>query len=290
MSLLTKTKGTAMDEQAQQLSESNHASHQCRLCGGSLTEKFSSVILNKYQITYYLCGNCNSLQTEYPYWLDEAYSEKNYNTDTGALQRNINNFASCYALSKLLSVNKFVDFGGKDGLLCRFLRDHLIDCYVYDKYSTPTYSLDFEASPNFKNVDLVMAFEVFEHFSNPKVDLDEIFSFQSNFVLVTTTFYSDQNADWWYLAKETGQHVFFYSTQAINLVAKRYGYGVTMVGGMILFYKTNIPDIHNKIVSCQTALKGWIFQAIKSYIFHLPAPGAQKDYEHVISKVVQQQL
>ncbi len=175
-------------------------------------------------------------------------------------------------------------------MLCRFLRDHLTDCYVYDKYSTPTYSIDFVASANLKNIDLVMAFEVFEYFSNPKVDLDEIFSFQSNFVLVTTAFYSDQNADWWYLAKESGQHVFFYSTQAINLVANKYGYGVTTVGGMILFFKTNIPDIHNKIVSCQTALTGWIFQAIKSYIFHLPAPGVQNDYEHVISKVAQQQL
>lgn len=279
-----------MNEKLQQLSDSHHTSHECRLCGGSLTEHFSSVLLNKHQITYFLCGNCYSLQTEYPYWLDEAYSEKNFNLDTGALQRNINNFASCYALSKLLSINKIVDFGGKDGLLCRFLRDHLFDCYVYDKYSTPTYSIDFEASANLGNIDLVTAFEVFEHFSNPKADLDEIFSFNSNFILVTTALYSNQNADWWYLAKESGQHVFFYSAQAINFIANKYGYGVTIVGGMILFFKKNIPDIQKKIVSCQTALDGWIFQAIKSYVFNLPTPGVQNDYEKVISKVNQQQL
>jgi hypothetical protein len=261
--------------------------YKCRLCDGVLAKKFNCIILNKHDVTYYLCSDCSSLQTEHPHWLDEAYSVTDFNLDTGALQRNINNFAACYTLAKLLSVDRVIDFGGKDGLLCRFLRDHLIDCYVYDKYSKPSYSIDFEAGSSQSNVDLVLAFEVFEHLPNPRVDLEEIFSFQSKYVLVTTDIYSNQGSDWWYLAKEGGQHVFFYSAQAINFIARKYGYGVTIVGSMILFFKEDIPEVLNKIVSSQTALDGWIFQAIKSYVFLLPTPGVGADYNFVKNKLSQ---
>jgi len=263
----------------------NRKDNFCRLCGGTLYKLFKKKLLRKYDVSYYKCQHCNSALTENPYWLDEAYSQQNYNLDTGALQRNIGNFAGCYTLSKIFSANRIVDFGGKDGILCRFLRDHLIDCFVYDKYSRPNYSLDFELRSSTTNIDMVLAFEVFEHFTNPHADLDEIFSFESKLVVATTALYSDQGNDWWYFSPESGQHVFFYSPQAINLIAQKYRYGVTLVGGYILFYKTDIPEIQNKIISAQSALTGWIFQAIKSYIFLLPTPGVQNDFDFVRSKL-----
>ncbi len=259
----------------------------CRLCGGALNYIFTEKILRKYSVSYYKCSNCHSAQTESPYWLEESYSAESYNIDTGALQRNLTNFAACYTLSKILSVDKVVDFGGKDGVLCRFLRDHLIDCFVYDKYSKPSYAPEFEVTQGTSNVDMVLAFEVLEHFTNPNVDLDEIFSFEPKYVVATTELYSNQGDDWWYLAKESGQHVFFYSAQAINLIAQKYGYAVTMVGNYILFFKADISDIQKKIISSQSALAGWIFQAIKSYVFLLPTPGVQTDFDFVRSKLNQ---
>ena len=258
----------------------------CRLCDGILGGFFTGKILGKYEVEYYKCSKCYSVQSENPYWLDEAYSQKKYNLDTGALQRNLNNFASCYILSKILSTNKVIDFGGKDGLLCRFLRDHSIECYVYDKYSSPEYALDFQHKPDTHNIDMVLAFEVIEHFANPKSDIDEIFRLQSNYIVVTTELYSNQGKDWWYFARETGQHIFFYTVEAINLIADNYGYGVTLVGGYILFYKKNIPEIHNKLISLNSILNGWIFQAIKSYIFLLPTPGVQTDFDFIKSKIL----
>jgi hypothetical protein len=256
----------------------------CRLCYGELIEKFNLTILQKYSIRYYECSFCHSLQTESPYWLNEAYSEHKFNTDTGSIQRNINNFAICLTLSKIFSVEIAIDFGAKDGMLCRFLRDHEINCYAYDKYTQPRYAIDFNDPPK-KNVDLLMAFEVLEHFPNPCEDLEEIFSFNPKLFLCSTELYNSHKNDWWYLATEGGQHVFFYSADAIYFIAKKYGYKVVQVGSSLLFYKPEIPNISNMIVSAQTVLSGWIFQAIKSYIFILPTNGVSKDYELIQSKL-----
>jgi hypothetical protein len=260
------------------------ASSKCRLCGGALIEKFKLTVLHKHNVAYCECSSCHSLQTQEPYWLDEAYAANDFNTDTGALQRNINNFAACFTIANLFNVKLAVDFGAKDGILCRFLRDHQINCYAYDKYSKPSYVIDF-ATPPRENIDLLMAFEVLEHFPNPAQNLEEIFSFKPRYFLCSTELYANYGSDWWYLATESGQHVFFYSPAAINLIALKYGYAVTQLGGMLLFYKADIPNVQNMIVAAQTALSGWIFQAIKSYIFLLPTRGAQADNELIRAKL-----
>ena len=82
----------------------------CRLCFGSLKKKFSRVILQKYEVKYFQCNECGSLQTERPYWLDEAYSNKNLSClDTGAAQRNMQNMAAVYAIAKLFGAKNAMD-------------------------------------------------------------------------------------------------------------------------------------------------------------------------------------
>ena len=49
----------------------------CRLCKGGQKYSFSKKILNKYHVDYFKCSECGSLQTEYPYWIDEAYQKNN---------------------------------------------------------------------------------------------------------------------------------------------------------------------------------------------------------------------
>ena len=263
--------------------------YKCRLCDGELRHQFNQRILDKYEVQYFACVKCHSLQTEEPHWLEEAYKNNISNLGTGAVQRNINNFAFCYTFCQIFDVKIAVDYGASDGLLCRFLRDHNVDCYAYDKYARSTYAQDFSASRS-GGIDLLTAFEVLEHLPHPHTDLDEIFSFDPKYLLCTTEPYNGQSSDWWYLANDTGQHVFFYSIPGINLVAKKYGYAVTEVGGMFLFYKRDIPNVTNMIVAAQTALSGWIFQAIKSYVFLLPTSGVGNDYALIKSKRVPPQI
>jgi hypothetical protein len=252
------------------------AFNKCRLCGGRLSSRFRLSVLNKYDVQYYECEDCGSLQTEDPYWLGEGYGQNLSSLDTGAAQRNLHNLAACYAVSKLFSARNIIDIGGGDGLLCRFLRDYALNCFVRDKYAKPTYAQGF-TEPDFKSPDLVIAFEVFEHFPNPSSDLDNFFRLNSNLLLVTTAVYTGQQEDWWYLAPETGQHVFFYSEKALRIIARKYGYELIVSGGFILFAKSDILTLIRSVLA-RLLLKRPICRLIKSFVVLLPAPGVWRDH------------
>src|ERR1700730_9135404 len=113
---------------------------ECRLCQGRLSFRFKSTVLGRYSVHYFECRECRSLQTEPPYWLNEAYSHNLSGLDTGAAQRNLHNLAACYIISKLFGATDAIDYGGGDDLLCRLLRDYGLNCFVSDKYAKVTYA------------------------------------------------------------------------------------------------------------------------------------------------------
>lgn len=61
----------------------------CKICNHQTKQIFQAKILNKYEIDYFYCEHCGFLQTEDPYWLDEAYNESINISDTGYMQRNL---------------------------------------------------------------------------------------------------------------------------------------------------------------------------------------------------------
>jgi methyltransferase family protein len=247
----------------------------CRLCGGLSSNVFSQTVLRKYEVGYYRCATCLSLQTEDAYWLDEAYRNSLSCLDTGRAQRNLSDLAVCFFVSKLYRLKNVIDFGGGDGLLCRFLRDYGLNCFVNDKYATPTYAQGF-TEPNFQNPDLVIAFEVLEHFPNPKKDLDDLFSSNPQALIVSTGIYTNEQSDWWYLAPETGQHIFFYSKDALHLVANKYGYRVLLNGDLVLFVRPGLLS-KAKYALTKLMLKRKIVRLLRSLIAFLPAPFAEND-------------
>lgn len=183
----------------------------CRLCGGDVNFVFNLTNLQKYDVSYFKYVSCESLQTKEPYWLEEAYKNIDSSVlDTGAAQRNIHNLAACFAISKLLRAINLVDIGGGDGLLCRLLRDYELNCFVKDKFASPTYTQGY-TEPDFSEPDLVIGFEVLEHFSNPTIELEKLFNLNSKILFLSTATYSNQSKDWWYISPDSGQHVFFYS-------------------------------------------------------------------------------
>ena len=247
----------------------------CRLCDGPSSYRFNKKILAKYNVGYFECVDCGSLQTEPPHWLDEAYgNSKISNLDTGAAQRNMRNLAACLAIAKLHNLKNILDIGGGDGLLCRLLRDYGLNCYVKDKYSEPKYGKGF-TDQDFVNPDLVLGFEILEHLPNPKLDLDEFFKYQPKLLLFTTDIWRYQSSDWWYLTPESGQHVFFYSKKALDLIATKYEYSLLVCSGYIVFTKKSLP---NKDLFLRFFLKDKIIRLIKGLVAVLPARGVWKDY------------
>jgi len=256
----------------------------CRLCNGTVDSLFTNKVLGKYDVSYYKCCHCHSLQTEKPYWLDEAIKNQIY-TDTGAAQRNLHSLAACYTISKLLNAKNVIDIGGGDGLLCRLLRDYKINCYVKDKYATQTYGQGF-TEENFNIPDLIIGFEVLEHYPNPIADLDDLFSYQPHALLLSTNIFTNQKQDWWYLSPESGQHVFFYSKKAMVMIAAKYKYELVVSGGFILFVKN--PSLLTKIAS-KILLKGLVLRLLKPLILFLPTPGVWQDHLLQVEKSKQAQ-
>ena len=62
----------------------------CLICNHEIKKIFNTDVLNKYKVDYFQCLNCNFIQTEKPYWLDEAYSDAITKLDIGIIYRNIN--------------------------------------------------------------------------------------------------------------------------------------------------------------------------------------------------------
>jgi Methyltransferase domain len=252
----------------------------CRLCGGQLSTRFNLTVLHKHEVSYYICQECQSLQTENPYWLIEAYQHSLSNLDTGAAQRVLRNLAACYSVAKLFGVKNVIDIGGGDGLLCRLLRDYGINCFVKDKYAEPSYAQGF-TEPNFGVADLILAFEVFEHFQNPKSDLDAFFALGSNLFLVSTCVYKNEQHDWWYLSPEGGQHVFFYSKKALQLIALKYGYELIICGSIILFARGNVLN-RAKLLFAKLLLNRYSNRILRSVVVLLPTQGVWRD--HLLKK------
>ena len=97
----------------------------CKICN-TLIESFdTSVVLGRYPVEYFVCPNCGFIQTEEPYWLDEAYSDAIVDSDIGLMGRNI---ALSKMVAAILSVclphcKTFLDYGGGYGIFVRLMRD-----------------------------------------------------------------------------------------------------------------------------------------------------------------------
>jgi hypothetical protein len=206
----------------------------CRLCGGLTAYAFQRTIIGKYPVSFFLCRDCESLQSEKPYWLAEAYSDTVLAIDPGAAQRVLDCLGLTHVVMRLFGCKTALDYGGGAGLLCRLQRDIGHDAYWYDGYAKPAYAAGFTGSPE-KHYDLVTAFEVVEHFPEPRTDWDALFCAEPSVVLIKTYLYQGQGPDWWYIAPEEGQHIFFYSPKALELIARRYGYHVLICSGFVLF-------------------------------------------------------
>ncbi len=198
------------------------------------------------------------------------------NLDTGAAQRVLRNLSAAFAVAKFFGLNDAVDVGGGDGLLCRFLRDYGINCFIRDKYAKPAYAQAF-TNPDFDAPELIFGFEVLEHLHRPQTDLDSLFGTGASVVLVSTCIYSNQGNDWWYLAPEGGQHVFFYSEEALQMIAQRYGCEIVISNDMILFAKRGLLGTLRSI-GVKVLLNRYASRVLRSMIVFLPTPGALRDH------------
>jgi hypothetical protein len=213
----------------------------CRLCGAPTTAIFTARLLSKYDVDYLECTACHSLQTQQPFWLDEAYAHNLGDMDCGAAQRNLSSATASMIVAKLWGLHNAVDHGGGDGLLCRLLRDYGLNCFVEDKYAAPTYAQGY-AQPDFDVPDVVFAFEVFEHFTDPDTEIGALFSRRPKVLFGSTQQYTNQRAEWGYLSRHSGHHIFFYSNDALDVIGRKHGYRAVRSGPYFLFVRNDLAS------------------------------------------------
>jgi hypothetical protein len=194
----------------------------CRLCKCNTEELFEATILGKYNIKYYSCPDCNLLQTENPYWLEEAYTDSINDTDTGLLSRNIQFTEKTKVLLYYLfnKDGKFLDYAGGYGIFTRLMRDIGFDFYWHDPFTENLFAKGFLY--NNQNIELITTFEGFEHFVNPLDEIKKITEISKNIIFSTTLVPKPIPSpnDWWYYGLEHGQHVSLYSRKTLIFIAK----------------------------------------------------------------------
>jgi len=195
----------------------------CRLCGNVSSYLFDGALLN-FSISYYECPECGYVQTETPYWLEEAYSSPINVFDTGILLRNSQNLKFTASVIKTLGLGngRVLDYSGGYGILVRMLRDIGIDAYWSDKYSENLLSRGFEYRN--QKISILTAYEVFEHLVEPMKDIDKLFDLSSNIIISTELIdaRSPRSEDWWYYGSEHGQHIGFYKYSTLEFIARKY--------------------------------------------------------------------
>jgi hypothetical protein len=206
-------------------------------------------VLKKYEVRYFFCDSCGLLQTEEPYWLDEAYGSAIADADTGLVWRNLD---IARKLSSLLYFcldpeASYLEFAGGYGLLTRLMRDRGFDFRWHDPHCQNIFARGFEWDRSKRTpAKAVTAFEVVEHVQNP-VDFirGALAHAGTSTIIFTTLLYNGEPPrpdKWWYYSLESGQHISFFRQKTLIVLAQRLGLRLVSNGW---FHLLTDENIHN---------------------------------------------
>jgi len=256
---------------------------QCKICKSPASLLGTYEIIGKYSVRWFRCQTCGFTQTEEPFWLKEAYSCPINKTDVGVISRNVTNahIANAVIVFFFNPAARFLDYGGGYGIFCRMMRDKGFDFYRYDKYCQNIFAAGFDKDDlSDIRFELVTAFEVFEHFSDPLVDIDGLFELSSN-IFFSTVLLPEANpkpGEWWYYGLEHGQHIALYTEESLRYFAKSKGLNLYSNGkNYHLFSKKKLSPFAFKM-ACNFRL------AMLTGIFFNRQSLITSDYELVVGR------
>ncbi len=199
----------------------------CPVCDSEREISFRATILKKHNINYLFCKNCGLLQTEKPYWLEEAYSSAIANVDTGLISRNIaiSKKLACFLFFLFDKKGKYLDVGGGYGMLTRLMRDIGFDYYWSDEYCENLLAKGFESFNTTKPFSAITAFELLEHIYDPVNFLkSSLIEAETLTIIFSTELFEGSPpppSSWWYYSLSTGQHISFYQRKTLEYLSQK---------------------------------------------------------------------
>lgn len=269
----------------------NYLYMNCKICNQNTSEIFKTMVLKKHDVSYYQCSSCKFVQTSEVHWLQEAYENAITSLDIGLINRNlylqeqippiINH---CFSNAKTM-----LDFGGGYGIFVRMMRDKGYDFYRQDIYCDNLFAKHFDILdwPD-KKIDVVTAFEVFEHLENPLEEIGKMLSYSGNIIFSTTLLPSDISTfkDWWYVSPETGQHIAFYSEKSLRFIANKSNlHFYTNHNNLHFFSKEKVDQsVVNKVFFPKKSI---VDKVIDRFISNPPTQSSllQVDYNYILKKI-----
>ena len=210
----------------------------CKVCASATNLLGDMAVLRRHPVKYFRCVACGFIQTEQPYWLDEAYSSAIATQDVGIMARNLAHCEVTAAVLNLLfpEVKSALDYGGGHGVLVRLMRDRGFNFFWSDLHATNDFARGFEAGQETK-FDFLTAFELLEHLVDPLTDIAKLMELSDN-VLVSTCLVPEPApslTDWWYYMPTSGQHISFYTRTSLQRIASKFNRHLLSVGTFHLF-------------------------------------------------------
>lgn len=233
----------------------------CKICSAESVLFSRAKILNRHDVDYFRCRVCGFVQTEEPYWLNEAYDDAISLADVGLVQRNLRRVPIVTTLigAFFRANGKFIDYGGGYGLLVRMMRDTGFDFYRSDRHCVNLLARGFEADLEGDGTyELLTAMELFEHLVDPIGEIERMLEY-SRSIFFTTLLLPDpapQSGDWWYYVPDQGQHISFYTRKSLGVIAEKFGLTLVSdgVSRHLLTDRRVSPLIFNTVSKYKTAL------------------------------------
>lgn len=254
----------------------------CIICSNKINKVFKQRLLNKYDVQYNFCKNCGFLQTEKPYWLEEAYTKAIVSADTGLVFRNsLYSIKLSILLYTMFGKNGcYLDYGGGTGLFVRMMRDIGFDFYWEDLFSENVHAQGFGFLPALVPYNAVTAFEVLEHIEDPVDFIRKIlFKTGAETIIFSTELFEGKPPkpdDWWYYIPDVGQHISFYQKKTLEKIAINFGFRFYSEGGLHMFTKIDFSELKFK------AAVGKASKYIFPFISFFMKSKTQSDHEKLL--------
>ncbi len=184
----------------------------CTLCEAPLT--------NRKDDYFYKCGICKALVKDRKFYLtseEEKARYETHNNDVNDIRyQRFTSPITNYVFDNFLPGHKGLDFGSGTGPV-------ISSMLIKKNYNIAQYDPFFANNKNTFDItyDYIVSCEVFEHFHNPKKEIDRLVSIlnTNGVLLIMTMLYDDQIdfKDWYYRNDST--HVFIYTKQTMEYIA-----------------------------------------------------------------------